>query len=58
MEEGLLDSEDFWFILFHEIKHVFQQKIKTVFMNSCDGYSQNQKYEQEAPTSKHMRRPE
>lgn len=48
MEESLLDSEDFWFILFHEIKHVLQQKIKTVFMNSCDGYSQNQKFEQEA----------
>ncbi|MBQ9016227.1 MAG: HigA family addiction module antidote protein [Firmicutes bacterium] len=29
-----LDADKFWFSLFHEIKHVFQQKIKTVFISS------------------------
>lgn len=29
-----LDADKFWFSLFHEIKHVFQQKIKTVFVSS------------------------
>lgn len=29
-----LDADKFWFSLFHEIKHVLQQKIKTVFINS------------------------
>ena len=28
-----LDADKFWFSLFHEIKHVLQQKIKTVFLN-------------------------
>lgn len=28
-----LDADKFWFSLFHEIKHVFQQKIKTVFVS-------------------------
>ena len=27
-------ADTFWFSLFHEIKHVFQQKIKTVFVSS------------------------
>ena len=27
-----LDADIFWFSLFHEIKHVFQQKIKTIFL--------------------------
>ena len=29
-----LDADKFWFSLFHEIKHVLQQKIKTVFVSS------------------------
>lgn len=29
-----IDADKFWFSLFHEIKHVFQQKIKTVFITS------------------------
>lgn len=29
-----LDADKFWFSLFHEIKHVFQHKVKTVFINS------------------------
>lgn len=29
-----LDADKFWFSLFHEIKHVLQQKIKTVFINA------------------------
>ena len=29
-----LDADKFWFSLFHEIRHVFQQKIKTVFISS------------------------
>ncbi len=28
-----LDADKFWFSLFHEIKHVFQRKIKTVFVS-------------------------
>ena len=28
-----LDTDKFWFSLFHEIKHVFQRKIKTVFVS-------------------------
>lgn len=29
-----IDADKFWFSLFHEIKHVLQQKIKTVFISS------------------------
>lgn len=29
-----MDADKFWFSLFHEIKHVLQQKIKTVFVSS------------------------
>jgi addiction module HigA family antidote len=29
-----LDADKFWFSLFHEIKHVLQQKLKTVFISS------------------------
>lgn len=29
-----LDADKFWFSLFHEIKHILQQKIKTVFISS------------------------
>ena len=28
-----LDADKFWFSLFHEIRHVFQRKIKTVFVS-------------------------
>ena len=28
-----MNADRFWFSLFHEIKHVFQQKIKTVFIS-------------------------
>ena len=29
-----LDADKFWFSLFHELKHILQQKIKTVFISS------------------------
>ena len=29
-----LDADKFWFSLFHEIKHILQQKLKTVFVNA------------------------
>lgn len=29
-----LDADKFWFSLFHEIKHVLQQKLKTVFISA------------------------
>lgn len=29
-----LDADKFWFSLFHEVRHVLQQKIKTVFISS------------------------
>ena len=31
-----LNADKFWFSLFHEIKHVFQQKIKTVFVSGTE----------------------
>ncbi|MBR3311738.1 MAG: HigA family addiction module antidote protein [Solobacterium sp.] len=31
-----LDADKFWFSLFHEIKHVLQQKIKTVFISGSE----------------------
>ncbi|MBQ0059943.1 MAG: HigA family addiction module antidote protein [Lachnospiraceae bacterium] len=31
-----LDTEKFWVSLFREIKHVLQQKVKTIFVNSSD----------------------
>lgn len=34
MNNRRLDADKFWFSLFHEIKHVLQQKIKTVFISS------------------------
>lgn len=36
-----LDADKFWFSLFHEIKHVLQQKIKTVFINFNESEIQN-----------------
>ena len=45
-----LDADKFWFSLFHEIKHVFQQKIKTVFITGTveDMMDYNKKLEAEA----------
>ena len=34
MKDRSLASNKFWFSVFHEIKHVLQQKIKTVFISS------------------------
>ena len=33
-------ADTFWFSLFHEIQHVLQQKIKTVFVSCIDNISQ------------------
>ena len=45
-----LDADKFWFSLFHEIKHVFQQKIKTIFVSSTveEMIGMNNKLEMEA----------
>lgn len=45
-----LDADKFWFSLFHEIKHVLQQKIKTVFISSTetDMMEMNKSLEDEA----------
>ena len=34
MNDRMLNADTFWFSLFHEIKHVLQQKVKTVFISS------------------------
>ena len=34
MNDRGLDADKFWFSLFHEIRHVLQQKVKTVFISS------------------------
>lgn len=34
-------ADKFWFTLFHEIKHVFQQKLKTVFISSSNDDFEN-----------------
>lgn len=36
-----LDADKFWFSLFHEIKHVLQQKIKTVFISMKEAEMQD-----------------
>ena len=36
-----LDADKFWFSLFHEIKHVLQQKIKTTFVSGSSVEIQN-----------------
>lgn len=41
MNNRRLDADIFWFSLFHEIKHVLQRKVKTVFVS----YSENEKIE-------------
>ena len=45
-----LDADKFWFSLFHEIKHVLQQKIKMVFISSSieEMMNINNKLEQDA----------
>ena len=45
-----LDADKFWFSLFHEVKHIFQQKIKTVFISSAtdDMMEMNKALEDEA----------
>lgn len=50
MNNRRLSADTFWFSLFHEIKHVLQQKIKTVFINSTEDEirSINEKLESEA----------
>lgn len=41
MNNRRLDADIFWFSLFHEIKHVLQRKVKTIFVS----YSENEKIE-------------
>lgn len=50
MNSSGLDVDKFWFSLFHEIKHVLQQKIKTVFISSTvnDMMEMNKSLEDEA----------
>ena len=50
MNDRGADADRFWFSLFHEIKHVLQQKVKTVFVNSSvtEMMDMNSKYEEEA----------
>lgn len=45
-----LDADKFWFSLFHEIKHVFQRKIKTVFIsyNEKEMIDANNRLEEDA----------
>lgn len=52
MNDRGADADKFWFSLFHEIKHVLQQKVKTVFVNSSvsEMMDMNSRYEAEADT--------
>ncbi len=45
-----VDADKFWFSLFHEIKHVLQQKVKTVFVMSstAEMMDMDSKYEVDA----------
>lgn len=43
-----LDADRFWFALFHEIKHIFQRKIKTVFISSSNQLNMDKELELEA----------
>ena len=45
-----LDADKFWFSLFHEIRHVFQRKIKTVFIsyNEKEMMDANNRLEEDA----------
>lgn len=50
MNDRGADADKFWFSLFHEIKHVLQRKINTVFVNSsvAEMMDMNSKYEEDA----------
>lgn len=48
-----VDADKFWFSFFHEIKHVLQQKVKTVFVmrSTVEMMDMDSKYEEEADKS-------
>lgn len=50
MNEKSLNSDSFWFLLFHEIKHVMQRKVKKTFIsyNEEKIIEENQRLEEEA----------
>lgn len=50
MNDRRLNADTFWFSLFHEIKHVLQQKTKTVFVSSSkqEMEAMDEKLEEEA----------
>lgn len=50
MNEKSLNSDSFWFLLFHEIKHVMQRKVKKTFIsyNEEKMIEENQRLEEEA----------
>lgn len=50
MNDRRLNADTFWFSLFHEIKHVLQQKTKTVFVSSSkqEIKAMDEKLEEEA----------
>jgi addiction module HigA family antidote len=50
MNDRRLNADTFWFSLFHEIKHVLQQKTKTVFVSSSkqEMKEMDEKLEEEA----------
>ena len=50
MNDQRLNADTFWFSLFHEIKHVLQQKTKTVFVSSSkqEMKAMDEKLEEEA----------
>lgn len=50
MNDRRLNADTFWFSLFHEIKHVLQQKTKTVFVSSSkqEMKAMDEKLEEEA----------
>lgn len=52
MNDRRLNADTFWFSLFHEIKHVLQQKTKTVFVSSSvrEMKEMDDKFESEADT--------
>ena len=50
MNKKSLKADDFWFSLFHEIKHVLQRKVKTTFINYSEEemIEENKRLEEEA----------
>ena len=50
MNNRRLDADIFWFSLFHEVKHVLQQKVKTVFISTTESQmiEMNEKLEADA----------